>query len=168
MAGSATSCSDWARPTRPASHAGLPTPSSPPSPARSPPPEPRDRRWPGHTHRLDPELAAVLPRASTPHHRELRTLPIGIKALGSNPRRSRKEGTGESDIPLTFGGVTFVLGQRLVSDEDGIVILPAGEVFFEGMTAHQLLLRQRALAVLHPLHEVRGWRRPDRCGAGEA
>ncbi|GAA1085098.1 MULTISPECIES: ribonuclease E activity regulator RraA [Streptomyces violaceusniger group] len=59
----------------------------------------------------------------------LRTLPIGIKALGSNPRRSRKEGTGERDIPLTFGGVTFVPGQRLVSDEDGIVILPAGEVF---------------------------------------
>lgn len=48
-------------------------------------------------------------------------LPIGVKALGSNPRKSSKEGTGEADQPVTFGGVTFTPGFTVWSDEDGIV-----------------------------------------------
>ncbi|CCH78624.1 Regulator of ribonuclease activity A [Nostocoides japonicum T1-X7] len=55
----------------------------------------------------------------------LRELPIGIKALGSNPRRSRKDGLGERDVILTFGGATFTPGAVLVSDEDGVVVLSA-------------------------------------------
>jgi regulator of ribonuclease activity A len=53
----------------------------------------------------------------------LGSLDIGVKALGSNPRRSSKEGTGEADVPLSFGGVSFVPGQYLVADDDGIVVL---------------------------------------------
>jgi regulator of ribonuclease activity A len=53
----------------------------------------------------------------------LRHLPIGIKALGSNPRRSRKNGAGEADVVLAFGSVTFTPGARLTSDDDGIVVL---------------------------------------------
>ncbi len=47
---------------------------------------------------------------------------LGIKALGSNPRKSAKEGVGERDVPVTFGGVVFVPGQRLHSDDDGILV----------------------------------------------
>lgn len=50
------------------------------------------------------------------------TLDFAIKALGSNPRKSAKEGTGERDVPVSFGGVTFVPGQYLYSDEDGILV----------------------------------------------
>ncbi len=53
---------------------------------------------------------------------ELGQLPIGIKALGSNPRRSAKVGAGEVDVPVTFGGATFAPGADLHSDEDGIVV----------------------------------------------
>jgi regulator of ribonuclease activity A len=53
----------------------------------------------------------------------LRELPIGIKALGTNPRRSRKRGEGEIDVPVTFGELTFRPGAMLHSDEDGIVVL---------------------------------------------
>lgn len=53
----------------------------------------------------------------------LAQLPIGIKALGSNPRRSRKEGIGERDVPLSFGGARFVPGALVVSDDDGVVAL---------------------------------------------
>lgn len=49
-------------------------------------------------------------------------LDFGVKALGSNPRRSRKEGVGEVDIPLEFGTVTFQPGQWVYCDEDGIVV----------------------------------------------
>lgn len=53
----------------------------------------------------------------------LRELDLGIKALGSNPRKSAKDGMGERDVPVTFGGVEFRPGQQLWSDDDGVVVL---------------------------------------------
>jgi regulator of ribonuclease activity A len=49
-------------------------------------------------------------------------LEVGVKALGSNPRKSAKEATGEVDVPVAFGGVRFEPGAYLYSDEDGIVV----------------------------------------------
>jgi regulator of ribonuclease activity A len=49
-------------------------------------------------------------------------LDLGVKALGSNPRRSAKEGRGDIEIPVTFGEVTFTPGAWLYSDEDGVVV----------------------------------------------
>lgn len=53
----------------------------------------------------------------------LRTIDIGIKALGTNPRKSTKTGAGERDVAVTFGGVTFVPGDIAYSDDDGIVVV---------------------------------------------
>ena len=53
----------------------------------------------------------------------LGALDIGIKALGSNPRKSAKLGAGQLDVPVTFGGVTFRPGAQLYSDEDGVVVV---------------------------------------------
>jgi regulator of ribonuclease activity A len=50
------------------------------------------------------------------------SIPIGVKALGTNPRKSTKTGAGESDVVLEFGGVTFRPGARVFSDEDGILV----------------------------------------------
>lgn len=50
------------------------------------------------------------------------TLSIGVKALGSNPRRSSKDGAGELDIPVTFGGVSFRPGAHLWADADGVLV----------------------------------------------
>ncbi len=55
----------------------------------------------------------------------LRTLDIGIKALGTNPRKSTKTGAGERDVAVTFGGVTFVPGEIAYSDDDGVVVTAA-------------------------------------------
>ncbi|CAN5401174.1 ribonuclease E activity regulator RraA [soil metagenome] len=55
----------------------------------------------------------------------LRTLDIGIKALGTNPRKSTKTGAGERDVEVTFGGVTFVPGEIAHSEDDGIVVVTA-------------------------------------------
>jgi regulator of ribonuclease activity A len=57
----------------------------------------------------------------------LRGIDIGIKALGTNPRKSAKTGAGERDVEITLGGVTFVPGQVAHSDDDGIVIVTAGD-----------------------------------------
>lgn len=56
----------------------------------------------------------------------LRGLRLGIRALGSNPRKSGKVGTGERDVEVSFGGVTFVPNGELVADEDGIIVAPPG------------------------------------------
>jgi len=52
----------------------------------------------------------------------LKSIELGIKALGSNPRKSSKSGTGQVDVPVSFGGTTFTPGQWVYSDEDGIVV----------------------------------------------
>ena len=53
----------------------------------------------------------------------LATLDIGIKALGTNPRKSAKTGAGERDVVVSFGGVDFAPGDVVFSDEDGIVVV---------------------------------------------
>jgi regulator of ribonuclease activity A len=52
----------------------------------------------------------------------LRDLNLGVKALGSNPRKSAKAGVGESEVPVEFGEAEFTPGAWLYSDEDGIVL----------------------------------------------
>jgi regulator of ribonuclease activity A len=52
-------------------------------------------------------------------------LALGVKALGTNPRKSGKTGAGEVDVPVAFGGVVFTPGHHLYGDEDGIVVGPA-------------------------------------------
>jgi regulator of ribonuclease activity A len=49
-------------------------------------------------------------------------LSLGVKALGTNPRRSAKAGEGEIDVTVRFGGAVFTPGHWLYGDEDGIVI----------------------------------------------
>ena len=54
----------------------------------------------------------------------LATIDLGIKALGTNPRKSAKNGIGESDVIVRFGKAAFEPGRLLVSDDDGVVVLP--------------------------------------------
>ena len=51
-------------------------------------------------------------------------LDLGVKALGTNPRKSQKTGAGEADVEVAFGGVTFHPGAYLYGDEDGILVSP--------------------------------------------
>jgi regulator of ribonuclease activity A len=55
----------------------------------------------------------------------LRCIDLGIKALGTNPRKSGKTGAGERDVTVSFGGVDFVPGDIAYSDDDGIVVVAA-------------------------------------------
>lgn len=51
-------------------------------------------------------------------------LDFGVKALGTNPRKSAKDGLGEIGVVLAFGGAVFRPGHWLYSDPDGIVVAP--------------------------------------------
>ncbi|MFI6875726.1 ribonuclease E activity regulator RraA [Streptomyces sp. NPDC050400] len=54
----------------------------------------------------------------------LSQLALGIKALGTIPRKSSKNATGSVDSPVTFGAITFYPGDVLHADDDGIALLP--------------------------------------------
>jgi regulator of ribonuclease activity A len=47
---------------------------------------------------------------------------LGVKALGTHPRKTEKRGLGEHNVQVRFGGVTFVPGHYLYADEDGIIV----------------------------------------------
>ncbi|MEY9776291.1 ribonuclease E activity regulator RraA [Arthrobacter sp. MW3 TE3886] len=49
-------------------------------------------------------------------------LPLGVKALGSNPRKSTKMGAGEADVELTLEGVTIRPGAMVYCDPDGVLV----------------------------------------------
>ena len=52
----------------------------------------------------------------------LAQLPLGIKALGSNPRKSAKNGAGETDVDVTLDGVRIRPGAMIYCDPDGILV----------------------------------------------
>lgn len=52
---------------------------------------------------------------------EIGQMEIGVMALATHPRKSVKKGIGERDIPVRFAGLTFVPGEYLYADHDGIL-----------------------------------------------
>lgn len=47
---------------------------------------------------------------------------LGVKALATHPRKSVKKGGGERDISVHFADTTFVPGEYLYADVDGILV----------------------------------------------
>ena len=70
--------------------------------------------------------AGVVVNGAIRDRAEIDGMDIGVKALGTVPRRADPAGGGARDVPVSFGGVTFAPGLRLVADDDGVVVLPAG------------------------------------------
>ncbi len=53
---------------------------------------------------------------------ELRSLPLGVRALALVPMRPAKRGEGQRDVAVSLQGVPVRPGDWLYADEDGIVI----------------------------------------------
>ena len=47
---------------------------------------------------------------------------IGVLALGSTPRKSVRRGEGQRGLTVAFGGVSFVPGQHVYADADGVLV----------------------------------------------
>lgn len=47
---------------------------------------------------------------------------IGVRALATCPRKSRKQGLGDRDVDLFFAGIDVRPGDYIFADEDGIVV----------------------------------------------
>lgn len=52
---------------------------------------------------------------------EIRSTDVGVQALGTIPLKSNRQGRGDLNIPVTFGGVTFREGEYLYADNNGII-----------------------------------------------
>jgi regulator of ribonuclease activity A len=65
--------------------------------------------------------------------RAMAGIDLGVKALGSNPKKSAKHGAGHVDIVVSFGGVAFTPGHWLYSDDDGILV--SGEQLLQPQVA---------------------------------
>lgn len=55
----------------------------------------------------------------------LRTIDIGIHALGAIPSRPRQFDAVTHDVPVEFGRIRFSAGMWLYADEDGVVVCAA-------------------------------------------
>ncbi|MEQ8747909.1 ribonuclease E activity regulator RraA [Pyruvatibacter sp.] len=53
---------------------------------------------------------------------EIETFKIGMKALGTHPKKSVKADGGTYDVPVTFAGHTIKPGDWLYADRDGVVV----------------------------------------------
>jgi regulator of ribonuclease activity A len=51
-------------------------------------------------------------------------MPLGVRALDTNPKKSVKRNEGTRDLVLNFGGVDFTPGHWLYADEDGVLVSP--------------------------------------------
>lgn len=66
--------------------------------------------------------AGVIINGAIRDREALARLPLGIKALGSNPKKSAKTGTGEVDADLVIDRVRIQPGMMIYSDPDGILV----------------------------------------------
>ena len=66
--------------------------------------------------------AGIIVHGAIRDREAIRGLPIGVKALGSNPRKSAKDGVGEVDVEVVIAGVRFAPGRHLWADADGVLV----------------------------------------------
>lgn len=52
----------------------------------------------------------------------LGTLDLGVQALSAIPLKSVRRGEGQKDLPVTFGGITFVPGEFVYADNNGVIV----------------------------------------------
>jgi regulator of ribonuclease activity A len=52
----------------------------------------------------------------------LSKMSLGLKAIGTNPRKSIKKGEGDRDVSVRFAEITINPGDYLYADQDGIVV----------------------------------------------
>ncbi|MCM3669772.1 ribonuclease E activity regulator RraA [Mesobacillus maritimus] len=68
------------------------------------------------------KLAGVIINGCVRDSEDLAKLDVGIFALGTNPLKSKKEGKGEKQVTVTFGGIEWKPGIYVYADQDGVIV----------------------------------------------
>lgn len=53
---------------------------------------------------------------------EIKTINVGIQALGTHPMKTEKKGIGEQGLIVTFAGVTISPGDYVYADNNGVLV----------------------------------------------
>lgn len=73
---------------------------------------------------LDNEWEGIICYGSVRDVDALEDLELGIQAVASIPVGAPAEGLGEVDIPVNFGGVTFLPEDHVYADSTGVILSP--------------------------------------------
>lgn len=71
---------------------------------------------------IDNGWAGIVVNAAIRDTAVIDTMDIGIKAIGTTPLRSDRDGIGEIDIATSFGGIIFRPDEWIYADADGVII----------------------------------------------
>lgn len=82
---------------------------------------------------LDRQIAGVIIHGAIRDSVEVGGLDVGIMALTTSPKKSRKDRVGERDGTVTFGGVTMSNDDWLAADPDGVILLSNDVVAQRGL-----------------------------------
>ncbi len=52
----------------------------------------------------------------------LAALDLGVQAMASVPLKSVRRGEGQKDLSVTFGGISFVPGEYVYADNNGVIV----------------------------------------------
>lgn len=71
---------------------------------------------------MDNDWAGILLYGCIRDSAEISQMDIAVKALNTHPKKSFKKDTGERDVPVRFAGVSFMPGEWLYADLDGVIV----------------------------------------------
>lgn len=74
---------------------------------------------------IDQQWEGVILYGLIRDRQELSGMDLGVKALGSIPRKSTRRGEGQTDLPIQIAGARIQPGDQVFADEDGVVVMPA-------------------------------------------
>lgn len=71
---------------------------------------------------MDNGWAGIIVNAAIRDSAVIDTMNVGIKAVGTCPLRSDRDGIGEQDIATSFGGIIFRPDDWVYADADGVIV----------------------------------------------
>jgi len=69
--------------------------------------------------------AGVIVNGTIRDSAEIAGIDLGVMALATCPKKSRKNRDGQTGVSVSFAGITIRDGQYVYADEDGVVLVPA-------------------------------------------
>lgn len=71
---------------------------------------------------LDNDWCVVIMHGCVRDADEIKTINVGIQALGIHPMKTEKKGIGEQGLSVSFAGVTISPGDYIYADNNGVLV----------------------------------------------
>lgn len=71
---------------------------------------------------IDNEWSGILVYGCIRDSADISQMDVAVKALNTHPKKSFKKNTGERDVPVRFAGISFMPGDWVYADLDGVVV----------------------------------------------